>query len=541
MGFRIASNTGALTAHTNATYVNKQLDSSLEKLSSGYKLNKAADDASGLSIANSLRTQVLSLDQAIRNANDAIGIIQIADKAMDEQVKILDTIKVKAIQSAQDGQTSKSRSALQSDISRLLEELDNIAATTTFNGKSLLAGAYSNAKFQIGAYSNTVIKASIGATSSDKIGQTRFETGQNILKPSEVILKFKSVNGRDDIQLESVVISHSGGTGLGALTEVINKNANDLKVRASWNVESTGSHPIGYLVKPDANGVPTNNKIVGLVINGVRLGTMNDILVNDSDGKVVAAINNLTDQTGVRAAADPRGRLVLNSIDGRGIYVSATKGLDFLGLELNSDIKDVEGKDVKGHTNYGRLTLIRNDARDIILDQVNDDTTETTAALVGFGSGDDSPAETIINLRQVRGSFTSDQASAIGAHTSKNTLTYEQTSPTVVGGQTVKGFLPTGVTTFVGAQSVMDIVDTAIISLDKIRADLGSVQIQLEATVNNISVTRTNVKFAESQIRDTDFARESSNFKRNNILAQAGNYALSQSSTVQQGVLKLLQ
>ena len=105
----------------------------------------------------------------------------------------------------------------------------------------------------------------------------------------------------------------------------------------------------------------------------------------------------------------------------------------------------------------------------------------------------------------------------------------------------MKGFLTTGVTTFIGAQAVMDIVDTAIVSLDKIRADLGSVQIQLEATVNNISVTRTNVKFAESQIRDTDFASESSNFKRNNILAQAGNYALSQSSTVQQGVLKLLQ
>lgn len=111
----------------------------------------------------------------------------------------------------------------------------------------------------------------------------------------------------------------------------------------------------------------------------------------------------------------------------------------------------------------------------------------------------------------------------------------------VVAGKKVLGFLPTGVTTFVGAQSVMDIADSAIANLDKIRSDLGSVQIQLEATVNNISVTRTNVKFSESQIRDTDFASESSNFKRNNILAQAGSYALSQASTVQQGVLKLLQ
>ena len=541
MGFRIASNTGALIAHTNATYVNKQLDNSLERLSSGYRLNKAADDASGMSIADSLRTQAKSLDQAIRNANDAIGIIQIADKAIDEQVKILDTIKVKAVQSAQDGQTSRTRAALQADITRLMEELDNIAATTTFNGKSLLAGAFSNAKFQIGAYSNTTINASIGATSSDKIGQTRFETGQNIIRPEDVTLKFKAVNGRDDIKLESVVISHSVGTGIGSLAEVINKNSNSLQVRAAWSVESTGAKVIGHGITLDANGIATNNRIEGLTINGVKLGDMNNILVNDSDGKVLAAINNLTDQTGVKAAADPRGRLVLTSIDGRGISVVATKGLDVLGIDLNADLQNLQGANVKGHTNYGRLTLIRNDARDIIVDQVNDDGTETTATQVGFGSGANAPAEAIINLRSIRGAFDSDQASSIGAHSSKNTLMFDQTKPRIVNGKSFKGFLPTGVTTFIGAQSVMDIADTAIKSLGKIRADLGSVQIQLEATVNNVSVTRTNIRFSESGIRDTDFAIESATFKRNSILAQAGSYALSQSNTMQQGVLKLLQ
>ena len=536
MGFRIASNIGAMTAHTNATYINKQLNNSLEKLSSGYKINKAADDASGLAIADSLRTQALSLDQAIRNANDAIGIIQIADKAMDEQVKILDTIKVKAVQAAQDGQTSRTRAALQADITRLMEELDNIAATTTFNGKSLLAGAFSNAKFQIGAYSNTTINASIGATSSDKIGQTRFETGKNIERSSEVTLRFKAVNGRDDITLESVPISHSVGTGLGTLAEVINKNSNDLQVRASWRVESTGSHVVGHTIEVN-NGAPLNNKVEGLVINDVKLGTINDIFVNDSDGKVVAAINNLTDQTGVRASIDPRGRLVLNSIDGRGIRVSADAGLDVLGLALN----DVETQP-KSHANYGRLTLIRNDARDILVKQIGDDgMTEEDAKAIKFGQGNYAPAEAVINLRSIRGAYNSNEASAIGAHSNQYTLLYDQTKPVSSNGQTVTGFLPTGVTTFRGAQSVMDIADTAIKSLDKIRSDLGSVQIQLEATVNNISVTRTNIKFSESGIRDTDFASESTNFKRNNILAQAGSYALSQANTVQQGVLKLLQ
>ncbi|RAX54832.1 flagellin B, partial [Helicobacter monodelphidis] len=115
---------------------------SLERLSSGLRINKAADDASGMAIADSLRSQANSLGQAMRNTNDGIGIIQIADKAMDEQVKILDTIKTKAVQAAQDGQTTKTRTAIQADINRLIDSLDNIANTTSYNGLTLLAGSY---------------------------------------------------------------------------------------------------------------------------------------------------------------------------------------------------------------------------------------------------------------------------------------------------------------------------------------------------------------------------------------------------------------
>ena len=131
MSFRINTNVAALNAHTIGVQNNRFIANSLEKLSSGLRINKAADDASGMSIADSLRSQASSLGQAIGNANDAIGMIQIADKAMDEQLKILDTVKVKAIQAAQDGQTTESRRALQNDIVRLLEELDNICLLYT--------------------------------------------------------------------------------------------------------------------------------------------------------------------------------------------------------------------------------------------------------------------------------------------------------------------------------------------------------------------------------------------------------------------------
>ena len=229
MGFRINTNVAALNAHTNALMVNRGLNSSLEKLSSGLRINKAADDASGMSIADSLRSQANSLGQAIANANDGISMIQIADKAMDEQLKILDTIKVKATQAAQDGQTTDSRKALQADIVRLMEELDNIAGTTSFNGQNLLSGQFTNKEFQIGAYSNQSVKASIGATSSDKIGNARFETSSVVTASGTVTLTFTNADGVNDYTLESVIISTSVGTGLGVLAKTINKNTDMLE------------------------------------------------------------------------------------------------------------------------------------------------------------------------------------------------------------------------------------------------------------------------------------------------------------------------
>ncbi len=493
MGFRINTNVAALNAHAAGVENNRRLNSSLEKLATGLRINKAADDASGLQIADSLRDQADSLGQAIRNANDAIGVMQIADKAMDEQVKILNTIKVKATQSAQDGQSTDSRKALQEDIVRLMEELDNIAGTTNYNGKSLLSGSFTNQKFQIGAYSNETVTASIGSTSSDKIGNTRFETGVTITKSGSVALKFLSVDGVHDIQLESVKISTGAGTGLGVLAEVINKNTDKTGVKASWQVQATGSATIA------------GGDIKGLKINGIEIGDITDIQANDSDGKLVAAINAVKDQTGVEAFVDERGNLNLRSLDGRGISVDIASGAAKVGI-----VSHVE--------NYGRLTLTRLDARDIRVSGTNASGAGITSKM----------AEATINLRSIKGNFDKNQASAIGAFANSNVANFGEE-------------IGAGVTTLRGAMAVMDIADSASKLLDKIRADIGSVQNQLVSTINNISVTQVNVKAAESQIRDVDFAAETANFQKYNLLAQSGSYALSQANAAQQNVMRLLQ
>ena len=499
MSFRINTNVNALNTHANAVSNNTDLSKSLNKLSSGLRIQTAADDASGLSIADSLRSQASALGQAIANGNDAIGIIQVADKAMDEQLKILDTIKTKATQSAQDGQTTQSRQALQADIVRLMEELDNIGNTTSFNGQQLLNGTFSNKEFQIGAYSNQTVKASIGATTSDKIGLTRFESSKLLTGTDKVSLKFLSVDGVNDISIASTKISTGLGTGVGKLAENINKTSDKTGIRATFDVTRTMSTSI------------VSVSIKSFAINGVKIGDL-DVKENDSNGALVNAINAVKDQTGVEASINTEGKMVLTSRDGRAFSVSGDNISKAIGMK-------------KDQVFVGRINLVRLDGRDIKLSAkgaAGGDALKLESEAFSAKGG----AQASVALRDVRGQIDGKLASAMGFQRMTKVLTVAQSA---------------GVMTLKGAMAVMDIAESAQKTLDQVRSDLGSVQNQLQATVNNITVTQVNVKSAESQIRDVDFASESANFSKHNILAQSGAYAMSQANSVQQNVMKLLQ
>ncbi|EHZ1240929.1 flagellin A [Campylobacter jejuni] len=574
MGFRINTNIGALNAHANSVVNARELDKSLSRLSSGLRINSAADDASGMAIADSLRSQAATLGQAINNGNDAIGILQTADKAMDEQLKILDTIKTKATQAAQDGQSLKTRTMLQADINRLMEELDNIANTTSFNGKQLLSGNFINQEFQIGASSNQTVKATIGATQSSKIGLTRFETGGRISSSGEVQFTLKNYNGIDDFKFQKVVISTSVGTGLGALAEEINKSADQTGVRATFTVETRGMAAVRAGTTSDT-----------FAINGVTIGQV-AYEDGDANGALVSAINSVKDTTGVEASIDANGQLLLSSREGRGIKIEGSIGG---GAFINKDMME----------NYGRLSLVKNDGKDILISGTN-------LSSAGFGANN-FISQASVSLRESKGRFDANIADAMGfgsvnkgvmlagassvsaymsttgsgfsagsgysvgsgknystVFTAANTITISATSQLskVYNVSAGSGFSSqsglsqfatmkttafgvkdetAGVTTLKGAMAVMDIAETATTNLDQIRADIGSVQNQLQVTINNITVTQVNVKAAESTIRDVDFAAESANFSKYNILAQSGSYAMSQANAVQQNVLKLLQ
>ncbi|ELP5382292.1 flagellin, partial [Campylobacter coli] len=381
MGFRINTNVAALNAKANADLNSKSLNASLSRLSSGLRINSAADDASGMAIADSLRSQANTLGQAISNGNDALGILQTADKAMDEQLKILDTIKTKATQAAQDGQSLKTRTMLQADINRLMEELDNIANTTSFNGKQLLSGNFINQEFQIGASSNQTIKATIGATQSSKIGLTRFETGGRITSGGEVEFTLKNYNGIDDFKFQKVVISTSVGTGLGALADEINKNADKTGVRATFTVETRGMAAV-------REGSTSDD----FAINGVTIGKV-DYKDGDANGALVSAINSVKDTTGVEASIDANGQLLLTSREGRGIKIDGNIGG---GAFINANMKE----------NYGRLSLVKNDGKDILVSG-----TGLTAA--GFGANS-FISQASVSLRESKGQIDANIADAMG-------------------------------------------------------------------------------------------------------------------------------
>ncbi|HHD0447401.1 TPA: flagellin, partial [Campylobacter jejuni] len=356
----------------------------------------------------------------------------------------------------------------------------------------------------------------------------------------------------------------------------INKSADQTGVRATFTVETRGIAAVRAGTTSD-----------DFAINGVTIGQV-AYEDGDSNGALVSAINSVKDTTGVEASIDANGQLLLTSREGRGIKIDGNIGG---GAFINASMKE----------NYGRLSLVKNDGKDILISGTN-------LSSAGFGAIQ-FISQASVSLRESKGRFDANIADAMGfgsvnkgvmlggfssvtaymssagsgfsagsgysvgsgknystsisgiavafssgsglsavynvsagsGFSSQSGLSQFATMKTSAGNSLGVKDETAGVTTLKGAMAVMDIAETATTNLDQIRADIGSVQNQLQVTINNITVTQVNVKAAESTIRDVDFAAESANFSKYNILAQSGSYAMSQANAVQQNVLKLLQ
>lgn len=317
MVLSIRTNVAQLLSRRNLTRTHSRTTDSLERMSTGLRINKAADDSSGMVIADSLRSQARGLGQAARNATDAISIVQVADAALEESIAILTRIKVKSIQAAQDGQTTESRAAIQSDIRLLIEELDTIAKTTSFNGQKLLSGTFTGKAFQIGAYTGEEIHLSIDPSSSDKIGHLT-TANLTLIEQEEgqlyIGIKGGFRAGYTEMPAVDLAFDNTPEHGLGALADAINKSTDATGIRASARVSVTMDAPVR---------AGTTDK--DFSINGVRLGSFS-VLVNDADGALVKAVNRQMTAHGVTASLDASGRMTLTAPDGRGIQVDPPPG-----------------------------------------------------------------------------------------------------------------------------------------------------------------------------------------------------------------------
>ncbi|MEE3745157.1 flagellin, partial [Campylobacter porcelli] len=414
--------------------------------------------------------------------------------------------------------------------SRLLEELDMIATTTSFNGQQLLNGNFSNKNFQIGAYSNETAKVSIGATNSNTIGHTRFETTSNaavsaISTVSSVTVKLSGIDGYPGgYEFQKIDQATFQKEGYKAIAEMMNGVSDKTGIKATVNNTQILSATISA------------GTIQGLLINGVTIGNVT-VKANDSDNTLIGAINAKKDETGVEASVQ-NGRLVLAAKDGRAIRIGAfSDSAKFMGLKdgaSNANVSIANGH-TAGVVLLGQITFIRQDARDIKIGLNGMSTVSGlnfSAAMISNASiASQAYNQASVNLKYMNsGTISATLAKAMG---------YFDGGASNAGGGW--GDQAGGVNTYGGAQAMVDVAESARKTLDKLRADLGSVQNQLVATINNITVTQVNVKSAESQIRDVDFASESANFSKFNILAQSGSYAMSQANAVQQNILRLLQ
>ncbi len=312
MALSINSNITSALALKHFSRNTTALSQTIERLSSGLRINRAADDPSTLFVATQIDSHAKGLGQAIRNANDGISIMEVVDGALSEAVDILNSIKTKAIQAAEASQTTSSRRTIQEDIDKLIEELDLLVKSTRYNDRQLLTGVFSGMRFQVGGGPGETISVFLDSAESQKSGHLRTaKLSITNTTGGTVQLTFSSPTG-EDLSLQSVTVEYgnTAENSMAKVADLINQYTDQTLISALAVVESTSSDPV--------QAGATNSDFA---INGVTIGAVTTI-ANDADSALVTAINTKTSSHGVTASTTSSGQLKLVSNDGRPIQMT---------------------------------------------------------------------------------------------------------------------------------------------------------------------------------------------------------------------------
>ncbi|MBH0092112.1 flagellin [Pseudoalteromonas sp. SCQQ13] len=463
----VNTNVSSLNAQRNLSQSGSNLATSMERLSSGMRINSAKDDAAGMQISNRLTSQINGLGVAQRNANDGISMAQTAEGAMSESTNILQRMRELALQSANGSNSTEDRESLQKEVSALQSELTRISDTTSFGGQQLLDGTFGSRDFQVGSNANEIIKVSLSSTAADKIGS---------------------------------------------------------------NVAST-----------ELADARTGNVVIG--------GTTITVAANADGDTAVDAINAATAVHGVTASltsADETTATLSALADG-GTFKLDDKTVT-AGVDVDATVTAINAAFGDGSiiatNDAGTLTLTKADGTDIKFSDYDDGdgtTTGATAETVTFTNANG--VATIVTESDA----TTPTLSATGAAKETITLssdtdfTVTDGTETAVTAQAVFTSVETvNLETQAGSQSAIDIIDGALAQIDEQRADLGAVQNRFGHTISNLANIQENVSASRSRIQDTDFATETAQMTKNQILQQAGTSILSQANQLPQAALSLL-
>jgi len=477
MGLYINTNVASLNAQRNLTNSTSSLSRSFQRLSSGLRINGAKDDAAGLAISNRLTAQIRGLNQAVRNTNDGISLAQTAEGALGETQNILQRVRELSVQSANDTNSASDRESLQAEVEQLTAEINRIGETTTFNNNKILDGSFLGASFHVGANSRETITVNVADGRATSLGRQARNDGTVVSAGVSIASGSLAVNG---VSIRGTVAADD------SVSTTLNDGSAVAKAAAiNDSTKFTGVRAIVNKSEDSNNADITNGVLNSVDFIKVNGETITGITVQngDADDTLVNAINAVTDKTGVIASLNDASQLVLTAQDGRNIEVTASTVAAASITGLNSEVTG------------GSITLQAE--RQVT---INNGTANINAG-TGFGTG--------------QGEF------IYGVNNANTVSTIDITSRE-------------------GANLAIDIADVAIGQVSSIRADLGAVQNRLESTINNLNATAENLSAARSRILDADFASETAQFTRNQIIQQAGVSVLAQANQQPQVALSLL-
>jgi len=573
MSLVINTNVASLNSQRQLMQSGSVLDQATERLSSGNRINSAKDDAAGLAIANRMTSQIRGLDQAIRNANDGVSMIQTAEGALQEVTNILQRIGELAVQSANEIYNDGDREYLQSEVTQLIEELDRISSSTSFNGQKLLDGTLGKINLQVGAEANQVMTVEVGSMSSKNLGGGA---------GGDIVGSALTIAGLGDgsnalIDLDGAVTINgqvlaaddlNGARTVNELLAVINDGVSNITATAVTEVTAT-SDGDGVIRGQDSLNLELTNADGSTSSFEIRdTGSMEELVekINaETGGKVQASLNDngrlvLASNTGARidvsyigATADSTGlaaetydpRLSLSSNDGTGITIEYATPADaaIMGIDERSEAGDIKGQDITAAAALTEGALVINGVDIGAVDLLAD--SPTAAQQAG------AIAEAINKLSHEHGVVASVTGDALTLNSvSGDEMSIEVTTAgaAATGLQSVNDATTVGdavanidISTAAGAQKAIDIIDRAMTTISETRADLGAINNRLDFTIANLANVSEKTSAARARIMDADFAAETANLSRAQVLQQAATAMLAQANARPQQVLQLLQ